>query len=77
VGKTREAREVLLQAMTSRNLSEPSSDFWYAFGRIAEQYGENEIALSQYKKVTPPKDAALEYFSTYRLAQNRIKALAH
>jgi transglutaminase-like putative cysteine protease/tetratricopeptide (TPR) repeat protein len=75
VGKTREAREVLLQAMTSRNLSEPNSDFWYAFGRIAEQYGENEIALNQYKKVTPPKDTALDYFSVYRLAQNRVQAL--
>jgi tetratricopeptide (TPR) repeat protein len=75
VGKTREAREVLLQSMDASNLAQPSSDYWYGFGRIAEQFGEREVALADYAKVTPPKDPALEYFSTYRLAQIRIQAL--
>jgi tetratricopeptide (TPR) repeat protein len=75
VGKTREAREVLLQAMDAANLAQPNSSFWYAFGRIAEQYGEREIALANYAKVTPPPDPALEFDSTYRLARNRMRAL--
>jgi len=39
-GKTAEAREVLLQAMELLNMEEPDSNYWYGFGRIAEQYGE-------------------------------------
>ena len=76
IGKTREAREVLLQSMAARNLAEPNSDFWYAFGRIAEQYGERAIALADYAKVKPPEDESLTYQSSYELAQHRIKALA-
>lgn len=75
VGKTREAREVLLQSMAARNMTEPSGDFWYAFGRIAEQYGEREIALADYAKVKPPEDLSLAYTSSYELAQKRVKAL--
>jgi tetratricopeptide (TPR) repeat protein len=75
VGTTREAREVLLQAMEARKLVEPESVYWYAFGRIAEQYGERDIALADYVKVTRPLDSSLEYDSTYRLAQIRMKAL--
>jgi tetratricopeptide (TPR) repeat protein len=75
VGKTREAREVLLQAMEATQLVEPESVYWYAFGRIAEQYGERDVALADYAKVTPPSDSSIEYDSTYRLAQIRMKAL--
>ena len=39
-GKTKEAYDVLIQAMDLQDLDEPNPDFWYAFGRIAEQYGE-------------------------------------
>jgi tetratricopeptide (TPR) repeat protein len=75
VGKTKEAHDVLIQAMDLSDLVEPNSDFWYGFGRIAEQYGEREIALADYAKVTKPKDALDIPQSTYRLAQTRIKAL--
>jgi hypothetical protein len=75
VGKTREAREVLLQSMDGRFLTEPESEFWYAFGRIAEQFGEREIALADYARVKPAPDPALDYSSTYRLARNRVAAL--
>jgi hypothetical protein len=61
--------------MDARKLVEPDSEFWYALGRIAEQYGERDIALADYAKVTPPSDSALEYDSTYRLAQTRIREL--
>jgi len=75
VGKTREAREVLLQAMDAASLPQPNGSFWYAFGRLAEQYGEREVALANYAKVTPPPDPATEFDSTYRLARNRLRAL--
>jgi tetratricopeptide (TPR) repeat protein len=74
-GKTKEAREVLIQAMDLQNLDEPDPDYWYALGRIAEQYGEREVALSDYAKVTKPKEALRIPNSTYRLAQNRLKVL--
>lgn len=75
VGKTREARDVLLQAMDAASLIQPNGSYWYAFGRIAEQYGEREIALANYAKVTPPPDPASEFDSTYRLARNRMRVL--
>jgi tetratricopeptide (TPR) repeat protein len=76
IGKTREAREVLLQSMTARNMIEPNGDFWYAFGRIAEQYGERDIALADYAKVKRPEEESLIYQSSYELAQHRMKILA-
>ena len=71
-GKTKEAYGVLIQAMDLENLDEPDSDFWYAFGRIAEQYGEREIARSDYAKVTKPKRSLDIPDSSYRLAQIRL-----
>jgi tetratricopeptide (TPR) repeat protein len=75
VGKTKEARDVLVQAMTKLNLAEPSSIFWYAFGRIAEQYGERDAAIAAYSKVTKPKTAIEIAGSSYQLAQTRLKAM--
>jgi tetratricopeptide (TPR) repeat protein len=75
VGKPREAREVLLQAMDLWNLTQPNSALWYAFGRIAEDYGEQDIARADYAKVTPPKMLESEWDSTYRLAQSRLRSL--
>ncbi|MGA9039904.1 MAG: DUF3857 domain-containing protein [Terriglobales bacterium] len=75
VGKTKDAREVLIQAMDIQNLDEPDTDFWYAFGRIAEQYGERDVAIADYAKVTKPKEAIRIPDSSYRLAQNRLKVL--
>ncbi len=75
LGKTKEAREVLLQAMDTRALPQPDAIHWYALGRIAEQYGEREIALADYAKVTAPTDSATVWLSTYHLAQVRIAAL--
>jgi tetratricopeptide (TPR) repeat protein len=74
-GKTKEAREVLIQAMDQINLDEPDSNYWYAFGRIAEQYGEREIAKGDYARVTRPKKDFQVPGSSYRLAQNRLKVL--
>jgi hypothetical protein len=57
VRKTKEARGVLGQAMDKINLDETDEDFWYAFGRIADQYGEKEIAMRIYGLAEKPRDA--------------------
>jgi tetratricopeptide (TPR) repeat protein len=75
IGKTKEAREVLIQAMDLLGLDELESNYWYAFGRIAEQYGEMEAATSDYGHVKKPPIPAQEPSSSYRLAQNRLAAL--
>ncbi len=75
VGKTKEAREVLIQSMDLLNLDEPNPDYWYAFGRIAEQYGERDAALANYARVTKPKRAVELPDSSYHLAQVRLQAL--
>jgi tetratricopeptide (TPR) repeat protein len=75
VGETNEAREVLVHSMDLLNLDEPDSDHWYAFGRIAEQYGERDAALANYARVTKPKRPFELPDSTYHLAQVRLQAM--
>jgi tetratricopeptide (TPR) repeat protein/transglutaminase-like putative cysteine protease len=75
VGKTKEAREVLVQAMDLLNLDEPDTNYWYAFGRIAEQYGERDAALANYEQVTKPEKAIALPTSSYYLAQHRLQAM--
>jgi transglutaminase-like putative cysteine protease/tetratricopeptide (TPR) repeat protein len=75
VGKTKEAREVLIQAMDVLNLDEPDENYWYAFGRIAEQYGERDAALANYARVTKPKRAVEIPDSTYYLSHVRMQTL--
>ncbi|MGA2349012.1 MAG: DUF3857 domain-containing protein [Terracidiphilus sp.] len=74
-GKTKEAHDLLLRGMDDLNLDEPNDDYWYAFGRIAEQYGEREIAIADYRKLKVPREVTSIPDSTYRLAQMRLKAL--
>jgi transglutaminase-like putative cysteine protease/Flp pilus assembly protein TadD len=76
IGKAKEAREVLVQSMDLLALDEPNSDYWYAFGRIAEQYGEQETAMANYARVTKPEKTIAIPSSSYRLAQNRLKILS-
>jgi hypothetical protein len=61
--------------MDDMNLDEPDDAYWYAFGRIAEQYGERDIAIADYRKLEKPKHLLAIPTSTYRLAQMRLKAL--
>jgi Flp pilus assembly protein TadD len=75
VGKTTEAHDLLLRGMDDLNLNEPNDAYWYAFGRIAEQYGEREIAIADYRKLEKPKEPLAIPTSTYRLAQMRLKAM--
>jgi hypothetical protein len=75
IGKTKEAREVLIQAMDLLGLDEMESNYWYAFGRIAEQYGEIEAATADYNQVKKPSKTVQVPNSSYRLAQNRLVAM--
>jgi transglutaminase-like putative cysteine protease len=74
-GKAKEAHDLLLRGMDELNLVEPDDDYWYAFGLIAEQYGENEIAIADYRKLSKPKEPLALPTSSYKLAQTRLKAL--
>jgi transglutaminase-like putative cysteine protease/Flp pilus assembly protein TadD len=74
-GKANEARDLLLRSMDDLNLDEPNDDYWYAFGLIAEQYGERDIAIADYRKLKKPKELLAIPTSSYRLAQTRLKAL--
>ena len=74
-GKTKEARDLLLRSMDDLNLDAPDDDYWYAFGRIAEQYGERETAIADYRKLKKPEQVLAVPTSSYVLAQARLKAL--
>jgi len=74
IGKTKEARELLLRAMDSGGLDEPNEPIWYGFGRIAEDYGLPAVALSLYQRVGKTPDADFPT-STYKLARMREKLL--
>ncbi len=74
-GKTKEARDLLIRSMDELNLDEPNDDYWYAFGRIAEQYGERDIAIADYRKLQKPTQLLAIPSSSYELAQMRLKAL--
>jgi tetratricopeptide (TPR) repeat protein len=75
VGKTKEAREVLIQAMDLLHLDKPDDNYWYAFGRIAEQYGETQSAMSDYQSVTTPKKPMQIPSCSYKLAQMRLAVI--
>jgi len=74
-GKTKEAHDLLVRSMDDLNLDEPNDDYWYAFGLIAEQYGEREIAIADYRKLKQPKEPLEIPTSSYTLAQMRLKAM--
>jgi DNA-binding SARP family transcriptional activator len=65
----------LLRAMDNLDLEEPDEDYWYAFGRIAEQYGERDTAISNYRKLEKPKNPMMIPTSSWQLARNRLKAM--
>ncbi|HET7106540.1 MAG TPA: DUF3857 domain-containing protein [Candidatus Acidoferrum sp.] len=74
-GKTKEARDVFLQAMDLLNMEEPDPNYWFGFGSIAEQYGELTAAAEDYRQVTKPADRMNIPGSSYRLAQMRLAAM--
>jgi tetratricopeptide (TPR) repeat protein/transglutaminase-like putative cysteine protease len=74
-GKTTEARDLLIRSMDELNLDEPNDDYWYAFGLIAEKYGERDVAIADYRKLQKPTEALSVPTSSYELAQMRLKAM--
>lgn len=75
LGKTQEAREVLIQAMDALGLDEPDDNYWYAFGRIAEQYGLRDAAIGDYKRIEKPTEMPQIPTSSWLLAQGRLTSL--
>jgi tetratricopeptide (TPR) repeat protein len=73
-GETAEARQLLLEAMSTGNLEVPNSAIWYGFGRIYEQYGVYDAAAAAYQRVERP-DGVIDPTGTFVLAQSRLKAL--
>ena len=55
IGRPAEARKLILDVMDQTGLDEPNEAAWYVFGRIAEQYGQREAALTAYTRTKPPK----------------------
>jgi hypothetical protein len=74
IGKTTEARDLLIRALDSSQLSEPDSALWYGFGRVAESYGQYDAAIVAYRRVEVPKIP--EPTSTFALSQMRLQGLA-
>jgi tetratricopeptide (TPR) repeat protein len=75
VGKTTEARQLLLAAMAARNESEPSEEVWFGLGLTYEQFGEKEAAIAAYKRVKKPETTLDSPVATYVLAEKRLKGL--
>ena len=74
-GKPKEARDLLLQAMTTFGLDEPDDAMWFAFGLVAEAYGDTETALSDFGRVTKSAGVPHDASSVFSLAQARMKTL--
>jgi tetratricopeptide (TPR) repeat protein len=72
-GKSAQARELLLKSMDVASLEEPDSAIWFGFGKLAEQYGELQVAQLIYSRVEKPKSDTPG--SSYSLAQQRLLAL--
>jgi tetratricopeptide (TPR) repeat protein/transglutaminase-like putative cysteine protease len=73
-GRTTEARDLLLKAMTVQSLSEPNSEIWFGLGSIYEQYGVTDAAIEAYRKVEK-FEGRIDPTGTWLLAQARLKAL--
>ena len=70
-GNPEEALQVMKTVFTLKN-EEFQPDDWYIFGRIYEQFGEWDSAVSAYRKVPSPNAAEPNGKSAYPLAQRRL-----
>jgi len=74
LGRAVEARNVLLQAIRSRNNPEPEVHDWYVLGRIAEEYDAREAAVVAYHR-TAAAEGADQPNSTNQLSLRRLRML--
>lgn len=73
MGKTKEARDVLLQAMDAEGMDQPNEAIWLAFGRIAAEYGLSDVATSLYQRVSDtPYSVAASPFSLAQLWERKL-----
>ncbi|HYK01445.1 MAG TPA: DUF3857 domain-containing protein [Thermoanaerobaculia bacterium] len=70
-GKNSEARAALLQALEADSRSNLEEADWYLLGRIAENYGLDDVAIASYGKVKVEEGGA----SVMKLAQRRLQGL--
>ena len=77
LGKTKEARETLLHLMDVTGVSEPDTEVWYVFGRIAEQYGDSGAALAAYQRMNMSEFDGAPPLTTKDLALARVAQLQH
>jgi hypothetical protein len=76
VGKTKDARDLLVNALEVANVDEPSEPVWYGFGRIAEQYGEYGAVRDAYTRVESDETEKYnEPGSVSNLMLSRMKAV--
>ena len=74
-GKTKEGEKCWCRPWMCSASTSPIANYWYAFGRIAEQYGEREAALANYARVTKPERATQIPDSAYYLSRVRMQTL--
>ncbi len=75
-GELTEALEVMTKMLRESDRDAPRGEDWYVFARIAEQFGERDLALARYRKVTEPREGELEEDSCHLLARRRIQVLS-
>ena len=76
IGRPAEARKLILEAMDQLGLDEPNESAWYVFGRIAEQYGQTDAAVSAYKRTKQKEPGGVfDSNSTWALAERRAKVM--
>jgi len=73
VGRVGESHELVIKLLDVGQLDEPNEAVWYVVGRIAEQYGRNDAALSAYQRLEKDEDPFPT--STYLLAQRAIQRI--
>ena len=74
-GQPMEAKEALIKSMDAGGADTLNDDYRLAQGLLAETVGLTGIAHDLFVHVEPPEHASVREQSSYRIAQNHLKAL--